>query len=252
MIRSMYWTLAIALGLTFVAPGAEARKPPRITAVPLVVTVEGNPTDLASPFNIRSDGGGDYRNGVDGVAASFETDGNFVVREFGGRGLYFEYDAPLAGVWGGDAGFPGDPATGIAPDGADPGSKGVAPPGCSLSTLRTGSDALQNMVVGASQCLRMNFRYDGPGRNQIYRSAFQRTQNGALPAGADATAWGVVTRESDDVWTIEPGLCAGGPALAEGEEAASRLIEVVTVKNRATTTNNGRFNLPFRITLTRQ
>jgi hypothetical protein len=60
--------LVIAVSAGFAAPRVDAGKPPRINAVPLIVTLDGNPTDLGSPYNIRSDGNGPYENGVAGVA----------------------------------------------------------------------------------------------------------------------------------------------------------------------------------------
>jgi hypothetical protein len=248
---SIIAALALCAGLA--VSTAQAGKNPPLAAVPLIVTVHDDPTTASSPYNLRSDGRGAYQNGVDGVAVTLESDGNFVIRATGTRQFYYEYDEPLAGTLPEGYGVPADPLTAILPDQAGAAAPhAVLASGNAFITLKTGTVAIQNMTVGSSQCIRIAANYADSGTVR-YRQTYQRTSgSGLADPQVDNTAWGIVTRVDANTWTVESGVGSCPPVVLDAPGAA-RVIRLEDLsRNRTLTTNLGRFNLPFKMTLTRQ
>ena len=64
--------------------------------------------------------------------------------------------------------------------------------------------------------------------------------------------WGIVTRDSVNQWTVVSGVGSCPSVMLEAPGAA-RIIRIEDLaRNRTLTTNLGRYNLPFKMTLTRQ
>jgi hypothetical protein len=257
MKRTLLFVAVVALCAGFIAtPNAIAGRGP--AAVALSITVEGGPNDSYLPYNIRSDGQGPYVNGQSGVAATFESDGNLNVRSFGARSLTFEYDQPIAGVFPGDSTFNADPALGVAPAEAPYPAFKIVAAGCIMPTIRSDINTpLQTMAVGSQQWLRININYN-TSSSTMYKNLFQRTENGGLPAATDGTAWGIITRIDANTWTLEPSSTYGSNVVLDAsgfpqQNGAARLLKFVSgAHNTTTSTNLGLFNLPFKMTLTRQ
>jgi hypothetical protein len=239
--RSMYAVVLLALFTAIAVPSAQAGKPsPSPVVTPLIVTIHDEYLNVASPYNLRSVGG-DYSDGVDGVAVSFESDGNFVIRATGTRQFYYEYDEPLVGTLPAGYGVPADPFAAVPPDQADANTPhGVYTSGNAFITLKTSTVACQNMAIPSSQCIRIAANYaDSPSVR--YRQTYQRTTgSGLADAQLDNTAWGIITRVDADTWTVESGVGSCTPVALDAPGAA-RVIRIETLpRNREATTNLGR------------
>ena len=270
MKRNVRVAVLLTLCAMFIVPSAQAGKPaPGPANTPLRVTLydyddDGNPCDL------RGDGA-DYVNGVAGVVANFETDGNLAIRAIGPadttRRVHFNFYELLVG-YPSTAFSPPDPA--MATPLADADANGdISADYWYLATYRTdqfatNGVAIQNMTVGDTRCILIttSFEAAGDASNTRYRMAYQRTNTQGTPPAADGsdqdgTAWGLVTRVDANTWTIVPGAgpCTPTAALPADGPAAARVFEMetVTVRNKTTTstTNRGRFNVRFKMTLTK-
>jgi hypothetical protein len=225
---------AAVLGLS--AP-VQAQKKPKLTPVPLVVTLQ--PTDSAStPMQTTSDGAGDYAHGVDGVSA--------VINEFGGitidfqptaastRRVQFDYSTPVAGT--------GPSGTPVAPPPGTPTYSGLR------THLTSANTPLQTMAVSTTQCIALGtaFTYTD-GRS--YRNSYQADNIAAIDT--TATAFGQVTRLNGDTWLLESREGTCNP-VETGRAHRAKLVKGTTVRGRTTYTDEGAFVMGFSMLLVRQ
>jgi hypothetical protein len=270
MKRTIHLAILLTIITGLAVSSAKAGKPVSGPVnTPLRVTLYDYDAD-GNLCDIRGDGS-DYVNGVAGVVANFETDGNLAIRAIGpvgtARRVNFNFDEPLVG-YPSSAFSPPDPA--MATPLADANAAGdLAADSWYVVTYRTdqfatNGVAIQNMAIGDTKCILISttFKAAGDASNTSYRMAYQRTNSQGTPPAADGsdqdgTAYGLVTRVDASTWTIVPGAgdCTPTAGLPENGPAAARVFETetVTVRNKATTTttNRGRFNVRFKMTLTK-
>src|SRR5262245_57481522 len=143
----------VLISIDSAASIAWAQKP--LPVVSLTVTIENTTSDLATATQVHDDGLGVYSDGVDGVTAELGSNGNINILFWPSRGtpkrnVQFNHTAIPGQPYSGPVQlFPGGqiPATGL---GTDP-HLFSQPPNPALATPYV---AVQNMTVGASQCVQ--------------------------------------------------------------------------------------------------
>ena len=280
MKRMMHVVVLLTLFAGLTVSTVKAGKPaPGPVNTPVRVTIHSY-DDAGLPTRIRGDGG-DYVNGQDGVIANLETDGNLAIRQIGtNRRVFFDTFETLPGFTSAavTSAVGSDPAYGVPLLGGDAGGT-VESDYWYLVTLlidqyESNEVPIQGLAKGATKCVRISTSFESVNDASLrYRMAYQRTAaNGFAPgpgnSDQEGTAWGIVTRTQSvaagdpvDEWTMVPGTGSCSPTFIPPPigESAARILEMVTttviVRNRpqtqTTTTNKGRFDMPFKITLTK-
>jgi hypothetical protein len=196
---------------------AQGGKIPTYPVVPLSVMVE-----TGDSWKITGDGSAYENAAPDGTTANIDKYGNLIISF--GRPVTFDYSTPPPGAGG---------VSGV-----------VAYDNSYISTLNAGGKALQNLLTGESQCIKLNWQYDIAGgwmRHGFNRGFDQSVQ--------DDTSYAVVTR-TDDAWIVEPadGFCGSYP----NPDSVALVFSQVSRKGKWVITEYGRYSLPFRLTLTRK
>ena len=228
-----YSMLALSLtlfGCSFVT-AASSQKPGTSPPVSLEVQIEATDS-LFTPCAICSDGLGPYVDGQDGVSAKFGKYGDLVVD--------FQSGAPVRTV-----SFTYYPA---GANSSPPAIPVVAPKTYTFRVFNPYVN-LQDMSLGMSQCVGMTWNYtNGGSTTRTHGFRFNRgdlTQTAyALFTCTDADASGRCT-----TWEAEPKQTACNPAA---NASIARVRDSQTVHGKTTDTDYGLFQMPFKLTLTRQ
>jgi hypothetical protein len=206
---------------------AGKRPNPTYQAVPLVVTVHPVDSDSNS-CRICDDGLGQYIDGVDGVAASIDQNGNLIINfdtaQTPFRKLIFDYSDPV------------QPSNTF-------GEEVPASMNSYLSTV-PGPDnvPIQNMSVNVEQCVQLGITFTDNDKKQTqYRNSFHRNFTNI---DSSQTSYGVVTRISDTTWELEPKAAGCNPGIP----TVGELITTPTV-GHSDFVDRGAFYLPFKMTL---
>lgn len=229
-------SLALLLGLA--AAGVPAEKPVTNTVVPLIVTIQDYDS-FGNLCRIRSDCSTapapspncPYVNGMAGIAANLDASGNLIIGFQTGRSadrlLYFDYGSPLS---------PQNhtPISGLYAEGH-------------LATLPINSasyTAIQNMSVGAVQCVQLGWSYTlSDAKKTQWRHNFHRE---LLSFDLSQTSYAVVTRTDVNTWEVEPKASSCNPA-----NAVAKVFDTPS-KGPFNFTDDGHYSMPFKLTLTRQ
>jgi hypothetical protein len=230
MVRKMNvcFTLLLTAGV-FLMPGFAGKNAPSPVSVAVDVDIAGSYGDMVSSYNIRSDGQGIYRPGIDISSASLNSGGNIVISFSplvdrqgnlisNPRSVYFSFrypvqldpneysecavDTPMGTC--GDA-QPFDPNT----TGLITSQYGKFAVPITMATLPIDINAykpLQNLSSGESELVRLywNFKYAGINENYIWRLGFRYGLGDIEPA-----SYGKVTCQSAisghcNIWTVQP------------------------------------------------
>lgn len=227
--------------LTMVTP-LTAQKAGGTSEVRLRVSIADRNT--TEDYRIESDGFGEYVDGGQGVSARLDRYGNLIVNfqvdpRTGQRRVQFDYSCPASGASVTCGLVPAEPPSGLQ-------DRAYISTVC--REVGTGvpcsSPAVQDMAVGKEQCVQLNWEFtDGAGRS--WRNGFHRNRD--LP-NQQGTAYGVVTRNSADTWTVEP---RAADCQAGNVPGVARTFKIETVRSKSIYYDFGTFWLPFKLTLTR-
>lgn len=253
MKRSILLSLVLSLCLGLIAAGAAAQKsgqkPPKLTAVPLKVTIQntdssGQPTRIRSDCHTAANPDCPYISGVDGVQASFDNEGNLVatiqpVRKRVVRSVYFDYEdaEPLSA----EQLINPPPDAHALPLSGYQGNVHIV---TWWNAFGAYFEPLQNMSVGQVECVGMAITFDADGVN--WRNNYRYANN--FP-DSYRSSYAVVTRIDASTWEIEPkpSSCNGNganPGVAEVNDRAG--------KGLGTLTTNGLYYVPVKLTLTKK
>ncbi len=224
----------VAMGIAAAASiEAQGGKPRKLAAVPLSVVVESTTANLDA--RITGDGLPYEDGAADGTRARIDDHGNLIISF--GREVHFDYgqvvedlrpeDEPVSGWY--DASY--------------------------ISSVNAWAPPLQQLAVGTSQCIKLNWQRDLPDGGW-FRLGFNRGPDVTL---RDDTAYAVVTRVNQDVWSVEPTggvTCVTGETNASGPyvnpDATALVFTQQSSRGRWVYTFYGTYRLPFRLTLTRK
>ena len=211
-------TILVCLSLTIFTWGQKN------TSVNLKVTIDNS---VSAAAGVQSDGN-PYQNGLDSVQAVFNSYGHFVFNS-GTRPVSFLYSIPLDGNF-------------ILPTDSKIGVKSRTFPINSAAYTR-----LQDMTDGQSQCLGLLWEIN-LGNNTTRGVTYQ--YGGGFQTN---TAYVVVTYSAATFsWTMDsvesPINCGGNNT----NNNAARVRDTQTIRNKSTITDNGRYYMPFKLTLSKQ
>ena len=217
--------VGVVLSLLMIVPVSSAgQKPPKLTPVPLNVTVHGlvngDACQICGDAYELSGADTVYRHGQDGVEAVIDDFGNLILNFQTNvtRIRFLQYDYGTA------------PPVGLDGDGSRH----------YLSTIEVNQADVPLQDLGLSgNATSQNVRscpsyYDDRGVQ--YRHAFQRNCGG----DATGTSFLVVTRVDDDTWTLE----GSGSSVAD--------VFHLSTRGKTTYIPDGDYALRFKMTLTRQ
>lgn len=233
-------------------PSKGGPKPPAISAVSLVITVNSTQTYAPSgpgtvQTNVQSDGRGSYTDGVEGVCADLDTKGELHVDLQCGSAanprvlhLFGVYPVALAPPTNGSYSctipnlansahlnhFQGVPATDLA------------------------SPAFQNMTVDATgnTVYRIQFMIATKLLNDPSQSAFRVNYHGVQTfSDGIKSSYAQVRRLSATQWNVEP---VTPSALPGNPVNAGMVVHQTATKNKTTITHCGFYEVPFSFTLT--
>ncbi|RPI26876.1 MAG: hypothetical protein EHM61_10380 [Acidobacteria bacterium] len=206
----------------------QGQQPVFYERVPLVLTLDDSPG-----YAIGSDSQGTYEDGVDGVEACLDSNGNMVLNLAGTRTrtVFFDLSQPYL-----PSGPNNLPAAGLQ-ERVWMGSAMLDP---------NNKAPLQNMLIGSSQCMRLiwHFTLNDKKRTQ-WRIGYRRAELVEVEQSGHV----VVTRVDEDTWVLEsatPSLpgCQGNPNVA-------KITDTPTV-GKTLITDHGYYVVPFRLVATRR
>jgi hypothetical protein len=228
-----------------------SEKPPQV--VKLSMVIENSLTDGVTATTISGDGLGEYVNGAEGVSVQFGSGGTLFANlwpqpDFGQRNVSFDHSFP---------------APYASPETTHPELVRIPPSGVLSnphfgSLLVTNSIPIQNMAVGASQCLTFWWAFSGTSPTDelsyTWRDNFH-SNNANTPDSLASFA--VVTRNSTATWTVESNKNqAACPNLNQpSQDSISMVLHGTTLPGKrgsssAYTVKDGYYIMPFRLTLT--
>lgn len=239
MKKLLLFTVAI-MGLAVFSASAKGSRPQNVR---LRVTIHDYMSDNLTPAQVRSDGAGEYIDGVDGVSAQAGSDGNLTVSFWytaTTRNVWVNHDHIDGQVFSGPVGSPCNPAVYCPPSGYQ-----YAP---HMATSLPAPIPIQSMTIGSSWCSNIFWGFGPVPANNI----------GDVTARHDVfgidsnTGYVVVTRTDATTWNVETPI--GGTCMPGSPNPVAKVSHNVIAQGKGHTTTNtqivdGYYYVPFHITL---
>ena len=255
LIRKLLLGTVITGSLALVV-GHTIQAGPKLSAVNLSVVIENTLSDGVTATTIQGDGS-PYVNGQDGVTMQISSSGtpfgNFWTSDIPNRDVSFTHTLPLA--------YP-SPET-VHPElvfTPPTGPINVIAPRFATNLAGSTQTPLQNLAIGATQCLKMWWANDGPRDGSGITGWRDNFHMNDADTADSLAAYVVAKRTGTKTWTLESNKGAGGPCPNPAQNANQDSVGLVlhnetipSGKGHSTTTyivKDGYYFMPFRMTLT--